>query len=139
MEVGEKTGTVGEIVEVKSTQYGTYYITCLGYIDLIHGNPEYEDRPDMESVFSWLKKYHPKHFFSASSFMTGEHDWSFYIYAPLDVDNKTWFKDNPDCQYMKEVSTKGVKTLPVGLTTKKLNTWLEQSKPYLITSINPVS
>lgn len=123
---------VGELIENKSDTYGTYFMRCIALIDLINGNPLTEDKPEVDSVMSWMEKYHPKHYFRTYSVRESTSPWSMYVYIALDADNKEWLSNNKTCHYVQDVGYKNAKDLPISIDDKKLESWFEKTEPYIV-------
>lgn len=129
---------VGNVVEINSDTYGTYYQTCICLLDLINGNPLNNTQPNVDDVMAWLDEYHPKHYFRSYGCKSPDKDnnWKFYVFVVLDRHNQNWTKENASCKYMKSVSNNNsIKKIPIGISDTKLSKWLSQSFPYIVEAI----
>lgn len=116
---------VGTIKTVDSDNYGTYRMRCIANVAW------YDRSVDGETI----SKYHPKHWagsYHIVSDNTALDSAYSSIFVALDEDNKDWYRNNRDCEYVKETGRR-VKKLPVTSRVKDVKKFLEKYKPCLIT------
>ena len=115
-----------------SQTYGQVVWRRLGTIDI-------RQMPSVDWMMKWTDKYHPRTYFGSS--MSRDHikddrfkhlhesvvGWD--VWVPAAEDNKDW-KPDPTTSYGKSVPK--AKKLPIGISEKKIQKWLEASEPLLV-------
>ena len=139
---------VGHIINIDDGYYGSYNLICIAYLDVLNGSDNKikelldnasddfmkEQIIDQQSaIFSnWNEKYSLKKFFGSGikriNSNTKPEELKFYYYIPLEIINTEWYKNNPDCEFLKHSNTK---KLPVAVSVKKLNKWYDATKQYI--------
>lgn len=115
---------VGTIKVISSTSYGEYTMRCIANIAW------YGKGMDHNTV----SEYHPKHWAGAYFVLsdTAAIDSAYSsLFVALDEDNKDWYRNNKDCEYVKATGGR-VKELPVTSQPGLIKKFLEKYAPCLI-------
>lgn len=129
---------------VESKTYGKYKLSKIAKIrflpEMNKDASEDERWQRIWEVTEWMDKYHPSKFFGSYSLKstrpdlpkhaeigeeTQEHH-PYILYLPLRQENKRWYYENPDCEYVQYLYKKYLssRALPIAVTSAKLNKWL---------------
>ena len=125
-----------------SDYYGEYELTKICMFSFFPQKDDKTSEQYLENWCTWTDKYHPRHYFDTYTIETTRKDLPqysenlinsrqyhpYYLYVPIKENNKDWYKNNKGCKYL-EVAKRS-KVLPVGVTQKRVDKWIEISEKF---------
>lgn len=106
---------IGTIRTVSSDKYGSYKMRCVANLNNFPSGFTFGEHMQLQKVFQKLNGV-------AHMMINDENSREsryFSLFVAIDSDNKTWFKENKNCQYVQETCGKQ-KLLPVSASEKEI-------------------